>query len=94
MGGSALGDGSPDILRCGFLSRHRHMPLRSYKMRSDMNYDAWKLMSPDDENPRCEFCGASDKQSSRGWQPNNCSGECGVRWRDPDAEYDAKRDEQ
>jgi len=56
-------------------------------------YDAWKLMSPEDENPCCEFCGALERLSRDGWQPDCCLGDCGIRWRDPDAEYEASRDE-
>jgi hypothetical protein len=57
-------------------------------------YDAWKLASPDDDDPRCEFCGVSDRSSllRAGWQPDGCTGECGRSWRDPDAENDAMRD--
>lgn len=58
-------------------------------------YDAWKLMSPEDENPCCEHCGASERSYSvrHGWQPDCCTGECGKGWRDPDAEYEAMRDD-
>jgi hypothetical protein len=58
-----------------------------------MNYDTWKLQSPDECDPRCEHCGASESVRGRGWQPNVCTGECGIIWRDPDAEYEAKRDD-
>lgn len=57
-------------------------------------YDAWKTMSPDDADPRCEFCGASDRDANKGWEPNACTGECGIKWRDPDAEYEAARDDR
>ena len=57
-------------------------------------YDAWKTMAPDDEDPRCEFCGASERESRKGWQPSACTGDCGTRWRDPDAEYEVMRDER
>jgi hypothetical protein len=58
-------------------------------------YDSWKLMSPDEERPRCEHCGAPDQASTaKGWQPDCCTGECGIKWRDPDAEYDAMRDDR
>jgi hypothetical protein len=57
-------------------------------------YDAWKTMSPDDADPRCEHCGASDHSTAKGWQPDACTGECGIRWRDPDAEYEASRDDR
>ncbi len=57
-------------------------------------YDAWKTMSPDEENPQCEFCGASERETCHGWQPDCCNGECGKIWRDPDAEYEAMRDDQ
>lgn len=59
-------------------------------------YDAWKTMSPDDENPCCEFCGASERAFSakvKGWQPDCCTGDCNKAWRDPDAEYEAMRDD-
>lgn len=57
-------------------------------------YDTWKTMSPYDENPCCEFCGASDREAAKGWQPDHCTGECRRSWRDPDAEYDAMRDDR
>lgn len=57
-------------------------------------YDNWKLMSPYDENPCCEFCGADERLASKGWQPSCCTGECGIKWRDPDAEYEASRDDR
>lgn len=56
-------------------------------------YDAWKTMSPYDADPRCEFCGAYPYECGAGWQPRRCTGECGAVWRDPDAEYEAKRDD-
>lgn len=55
-------------------------------------YDAWKTHNPDDD--RCEHCGASPSVRVTGWQPDCCTGKCGVIWRDPDAEYDAMRDER
>jgi len=55
-------------------------------------YDEWKTRSPDDENPRCEFCGAYESEVRKGWQPDACTGECGRVWRDPDAEYEASRE--
>ena len=54
-------------------------------------YDAWKTHNHDDD--RCEFCGADPRDCRSGWQPDRCNGECGRGWRDPDAEYDAQRDE-
>jgi len=42
---------------------------------------------------RCEFCGAAPWECRGGWQPNNCTGECGKGWRDPDHEYEKMRDE-
>lgn len=54
-------------------------------------YDAWKLASPDDDY--CEHCGAHDRKARAGWQPDDCTGECGRRWRDPDHERDARRDD-
>lgn len=53
-------------------------------------YDAWKTTDPADDG--CEHCGA-DVSRCRGWQPDACTGECGARWRDPDAENDARRDD-
>ena len=56
-------------------------------------YDAWKTHNPDDD--RCEFCGADPRYEGRdGWRPEHCTGECRQSFRDPDAEYDAWRDEQ
>jgi hypothetical protein len=60
-------------------------------------YDDWKTRSPYDEDPRCEYCGASEARGSlarQGWQPDECTGECRIRWRDPDAEYEASRDDR
>jgi hypothetical protein len=54
-------------------------------------YDDWKLASPDDSD-RCEHCGCSAR-SGDGFRPDSCTGECGVVWRDPDAENDARRDD-
>lgn len=54
-------------------------------------YDDWKTHNPDDD--RCEFCGAYPWEKRTGWQPEKCTGECKIKWRDPDAEYDAWRDE-
>ena len=53
-------------------------------------YDAWKTTDPRDYC--CEHCGA-DPRYCKGWQPESCTGECGKVWRDPDAEYEAQRDE-
>lgn len=53
-------------------------------------YDDWKLQSPYD-NDGCEFCGAREND---GWQPHDCTGECRRNFRDPDAEYDAMRDDR
>lgn len=55
-------------------------------------YDAWKTHNPDDDY--CEFCGVSWRSVADGWQPSLCTGECRRSWRDPDAEYDAMRDER
>lgn len=54
-------------------------------------YDDWKTHNPDDD--RCEHCGVHPRECREGWQPDRCTGECGRRWRDPDAEYEAKRDD-
>jgi hypothetical protein len=55
-------------------------------------YDDWKTSNPDDL--RCEHCGAGPECLERGWQPDGCNGECGIKWRDPDDERDAKRDDR
>ena len=55
-------------------------------------YDAWKLASPADGF--CEFCHVHELDYRAGWQPDCCTGHCGVRWRDPDAERDAKLDDR
>ena len=55
-------------------------------------YDAWKTHNPDDN--RCEICGAAPYECRDGWQPDSCTGECNRGWRDPDAEYEATRDER
>jgi hypothetical protein len=55
-----------------------------------LGYDAWKLACPYEK--QCEFCGATGNESRKGWQPQVCTGECGIRWRDPDAEYEAMKD--
>jgi hypothetical protein len=52
-------------------------------------YDEWKTHNPDDDC--CLFCGAN---YWKGWQPERCTGECNIRFRDPDAEYDQMRDER
>lgn len=51
-------------------------------------YDSWKTHNPDDD--RCEFC---DALQQGGWQPDECTGECGRRWRDPDYEHDRKQED-
>jgi hypothetical protein len=56
-------------------------------------YDDWKLATPP-EYEFCEFCGADPRVRRDGWQPDECTGECGRRFRDPDAEYDAMRDRE
>lgn len=57
-----------------------------------MSYDDWKTHNPDDD--RCEHCGAAPWEFRRGgWQPGPCTGECRQQFRDPDAEYEAMRDE-
>jgi len=55
-------------------------------------YDDWKTHNPDDD--RCEFCGANPNASKHGWAPDECTGKCDTSWRDPDYEYDRKRDEE
>lgn len=55
-------------------------------------YDEWKTRDPDDD--RCEFCGARNEgHTARGWQPDECTGKCRRSWRDPNAENDARRDD-
>lgn len=54
-------------------------------------YDNWKTHNEDDE--RCEFCGAHPREAAKGWQPASCTDECGRVWRDPDAEYERMREE-
>lgn len=55
-------------------------------------YDAWKTHNPDDD--RCEHCGVHPRECRDGWQPSECNGECGKRWRDPDEEYERMRDDE
>jgi hypothetical protein len=55
-------------------------------------YDDWKTHNPDDD--RCEHCGVHPRECAGGWQPEQCTGECGRSWRDPDFEYDQMRDER
>jgi hypothetical protein len=55
-------------------------------------YDKWKTHDPADDC--CEFCGADPRHNSNGWQPHCCTGECGVRFRDPDAELEERRDRE
>lgn len=54
-------------------------------------YDEWKTRDPDED--RCEFCGIHARDCRGGWQPAACTGECGLRWRDPDAAREAARDD-
>lgn len=54
-------------------------------------YDDWKTHNPDDD--RCEFCGVHPRECRGGWQPDACTGECGQKWRDPDAEREMERDD-
>lgn len=54
-------------------------------------YDDWKTHNPDDD--RCEHCGAHPEARRGGWQPEQCTGECGTAWRDPDFENDQRREE-
>jgi len=53
-------------------------------------YDAWLSHNPADDN--CEFCGIHPSERHCGWQPGDCTGECDRKWRDPDAELDARRE--
>lgn len=55
-------------------------------------YDDWKTHDPDDE--RCEYCGVHPREIYGGWQPTRCTGECGLKWRDPDEELEKKRDRE
>jgi len=55
-------------------------------------YDDWKTHDRDAE--RCEYCGVHPTETPRGgWQPHCCTGQCGLIWKDPDAEYEKMRDE-
>jgi hypothetical protein len=54
-------------------------------------YDEWKTHNPADDC--CEYCGA-DPRYCTGWQPEECSGECGRSWRDPDYELDMRRENE
>lgn len=63
-----------------------------------MSYDAWKLESPEEESDRlygpwCEFCECHIPRGAN-YQPDCCTGACGTRWRDPDADYEAMRDDR
>lgn len=55
-------------------------------------YDAWKTHNPDDED-YCEHCGVHARACRGGWRPDECTGECGKSWRDPDQERDAMMDD-
>lgn len=55
-------------------------------------YDAWLTHNPDDD--RCEHCDAHLSERRAGWQPDACTGECGIKWRDPDAERDRRMDDE
>ena len=55
-------------------------------------YDAWKLASPDDDY--CEYCGVHERQCRDGWRPDQCTGECGHGWRDPDYELEVGRERE
>ena len=58
-------------------------------------YDEWKTRAPEDDDPRCEHCGAHEREIRSGWQPEQCTGKCGLlAWRDPDAEYGAMRERE
>lgn len=45
------------------------------------------------DDPYCEYCGAHPREARGGWQPERCTGECGLSFRDPDAEYEKMRDD-
>jgi hypothetical protein len=55
-------------------------------------YDDWKTHNPDDD--RCEHCGVHPRECSGDWQPEQCTGECGRGWRNPDAERDQRIDDE
>jgi len=55
-------------------------------------YDAWLTHDPDDD--RCEFCGVGNAKCRSGWRPEECTGECRRVWRDPDEEYERRREEE
>lgn len=42
-----------------------------------------RMSDPSDD--RCDFCGANIK-NLRGWEPEDCNGQCRRNFRDPDAE--------
>lgn len=55
-------------------------------------YDDWKTTNPADE--RCEYCGVHPRECRGGWQPEDCTGECGKAWRDPDYELELRREDE
>ena len=40
-------------------------------------YDEWKTHNPSDDC--CDYCGADPRYCRGGWEPNECTGECGLR---------------
>lgn len=55
-------------------------------------YDSWRTRA-DDNDDYCEVCGAY-LAGREGWGPDECTGECQRGWRDPDYEYEMKRDRE
>lgn len=52
--------------------------------------DNWEAYDPDGH---CKYCGVHWRAFTVGWQPEDCTGECGRKWRDPDAELEQRRDD-
>jgi hypothetical protein len=53
--------------------------------------DEW--LTRDRSDDTCDFCGCHQSERLDGYQPKHCTGECGERWRDPDAEREMRREE-
>ncbi len=54
-------------------------------------YDAWKTRDPDED--RCEFCGVNMRYADMRFGPDECTGECGRRFDDPDRARDERMDD-
>jgi hypothetical protein len=55
-------------------------------------YDDWKTHNPADDC--CQYCGADPRYCRGGWQPDECNGECGRSFRDPDYERDLRIEDE